>query len=346
MKIVFIVKRFHTNLFSAVKALLARGHEVALLCPNEEKAEDHRYLRPTILESSELGLRAALRYMMGTKPDLVIVRHARGKWRYFSYAATLLGIRTIGYDLRPYMLRRNWLDRSRDLLRGRGVYRITPVLGSVEGETPDPKAYYIPFPVESPVEAEQRGYLQDGAVRIICVGKLGQARKQHFLLLEALERLRDRPFTVTFVGAAKLAPPDTTQEYRDRLDAAAETGPLAGRVRILADVPFATMTRLYLEHDVFVLPARREPLGIAPLEAMACGCVPIVSDECGSAGSIPPEHGFVIDATRVDELTSVLKELFDAPESIAHIGRRALAHARTELGPDVFVGRFEEILKG
>ena len=38
----------------------------------------------------------------------------------------------------------------------------------------------------------------------------------------------------------------------------------------------------YAEHDLFLFPTwRREPFGLAPIEALAAGCVPLLSTDCG-----------------------------------------------------------------
>src|SRR5207253_1618197 len=44
------------------------------------------------------------------------------------------------------------------------------------------------------------------------------------------------------------------------------------------------LLELYSSYDLFVFPTwQREPFGFAPLEAAACGCVPLFTDDCGIA---------------------------------------------------------------
>jgi hypothetical protein len=80
---------------------------------------------------------------------------------------------------------------------------------------------------------------------------------------------------------------------------------------------------------------------------MACGCVPVISDECGSAAFISaPEAGLVFRAGDVAELRSALQRLLDDPASIGGIGRTAMLSVRAELAPAVFVRRFEAMAAG
>ncbi|MEZ4747645.1 MAG: glycosyltransferase family 4 protein [Calditrichia bacterium] len=59
--------------------------------------------------------------------------------------------------------------------------------------------------------------------------------------------------------------------------------------------------------DVFVLPSRREPFGLALLEAMALGIPSIVFKDSGGAKDIIGDAGFVVE--NVDELAATLEHL-------------------------------------
>jgi glycosyltransferase involved in cell wall biosynthesis len=53
---------------------------------------------------------------------------------------------------------------------------------------------------------------------------------------------------------------------------------LRGRVELIGQVPHAHLPRYYTSADAFVLGSRREALGFALIEALACGLAPAVTD--------------------------------------------------------------------
>jgi glycosyltransferase involved in cell wall biosynthesis len=76
--------------------------------------------------------------------------------------------------------------------------------------------------------------------------------------------------------------------------------------------------------DVFLMPSRYEGLPLALLEAMACGCVPVVSDR----GSIPTvvddgRNGFLVDPGDITQIVGKLKFLLSEGEPGWDLLRRA-----------------------
>ncbi len=68
-------------------------------------------------------------------------------------------------------------------------------------------------------------------------------------------------------------------ELRPQLEAIVGAVPgLAGRVRFLGHVPHTAMAAVYTSADFLLQASRREWSGLAVLEAMACGCIPVLSD--------------------------------------------------------------------
>ena len=114
------------------------------------------------------------------------------------------------------------------------------------------------------------------------------------LLLPRIARLlRDRGVDVhvTVAGGG----PD-----RGALEAAIARGGVGPMFTLNAGVAHADLPALYRAADVFVLPTRFEGCPNALLEAMACGCVPVVSDLRGSLDRIV-EQGVSGFLCRVDD---------------------------------------------
>jgi glycosyltransferase involved in cell wall biosynthesis len=227
----------------------------------------------------------------------------------------------------------------RTFLQGVPLNRITPAVRyDVPGK--DPRGLYVPLPVDSPEVATSRTYRPDGVLRILCVAKLAQPRKSHFLLIESLKQLPPEKYMITFVGSTTLDASDASQAYLDQLREIANASD--GRTRIFEDQSYDRMQDIFLSHDVVVLPASREPHGIAPLEGMGCGCVPVMSADCGSAGTIPKDACFIFAMGDSQHLAMIMRELIELPSLCEEVGRRALAFAREELCP----ARAAECLEG
>lgn len=349
MKVVFVLPSFHTNLFYGLRGLVGAGVEPVLVVQRSGLAELEgvRIIQP---RGSKLSVREAAELLRREAPDLVVVRRTSGISRRMFLAASAQRRKVLIYDQRPYLMPAGLRSFNGRLTAPFRIPRITPVHGLPEnsGER-DPAAFYLPFPVESLEEGAQRVWAPGGRTRILCVAKLGQPRKNHFVLIEALERLASRyDFSVTFVGITVDAR-GFDDSYLSRLRGYPEEGPMGRRVRVLEEYPFAKMRELYLEHDICVLPSNDEPLGTAPIEAMGMGCAAIVSSECGSAGyllgaeraGIPA--GYIIPAGDHEVLGQTLEMILKDSRLLEVLGGNALAWTREEFGEAVFADRFKKV---
>lgn len=337
--VLFAVPRFHTNLAIAVRAMREAGCAVHVLTTAQRPIEDHSLVVPVVFSESarRADVTAALR---AADPDLVFIRSCKPVSRFVGEYCRIHRIRAFSYGQSPVTARARLGRRIARFLDGQPLRWVTPVRGLDRTIPPDPSAHYLPWPVAAaPVTRILRA--PGGPLRILCVGKLGQPRKNQTRLIEALDAL-DRPeqIELTLAGAlSDRASPEASDHYRALVERSRREGRLMP-VRILPDVPYPEMPDLYARHDVCVLPSDREPLGTSPLEAMAYGLVPIFSTQCGSAGSVTDGHdGFVVDVHESGALRSLQGRLCDDPQLVARIGEAARETAETELGPRKFVER-------
>lgn len=175
--------------------------------------------------------------------------------------------------------------------------------------------------------------------RFARTGELGRARRT--LMLESLDLAPELPL---ILFAAKLQPwkaPLDLVEAMDRLDMPANLviigdGPLradverlaAGRpwMRALGFVNQRAIAEWYGAADLFVLPSRREPWGLAVNEAMAAGAVPIVSDAVGCGLDLVADIGWIYPA---GDIAALARAIAQAREPEALIKRRAPARQQS-----------------
>jgi glycosyltransferase involved in cell wall biosynthesis len=198
--------------------------------------------------------------------------------------------------------------------------------------------------------SEGREYAPGGTVRILCVAKLTEERKNHFLLVRALEPLAaDFDFEVTFVGGSTQHIKNSRLDVLEALQDYATNGPMAPRVSIRKDVAFVEMNEIYRNHDICVLPSRAEPLGTAPLEAMAQGCAAIISSDSGSAyyvqSSIEAGRpcGAIFATNDPTALRDVLANLISDMDELRKYGHNAVKWTRSEFSPSLFSERAKKV---
>lgn len=345
--IVFVVPRFHTNLYFATEALVAAGIRVAIWCSDAVALEDHSVVVPEIVTGSEAAFGPVSRRLAALAPDLIVLRETGELSRSTGWAARLQGRTLVAYDQKPYRRApRSTFVALRERLRGKPSHRMTPVPGLPgDGRTADPAATYLPWPVGIGPDVDKREYAPGGRARILCVGKLSQPRKNHVTLLDALERLSAaHDFTVTLAGSTGAGVRDGSDTNVERVTARAGSLALAGRVEMRKDVPFRDMAALYRSHDICVLPAAKEPLGSAPVEAMGWGVVPVISSDCGSAGYIAgSDAGRIVPPGDAVALASALEPLLASRTRLDAAGAATLDLVRRELSPEVFVARLRAL---
>lgn len=148
---------------------------------------------------------------------------------------------------------------------------------------------------------------------VLWCGKL-MARKRPDVLLDAWRRAswNDEAPQLVFVGDGEL---------RDMLDNGPEPGLHFLGFRNQGDLP-----AFYDLADVFVLPAEREPWGLAVNEAMACGTAIIVSDQVGCARDlVSPACGAVVPAGDGAALAAALVDVVSRSEAAGQAASRRMA---------------------
>ncbi|MCB9137847.1 MAG: glycosyltransferase family 4 protein [Caldilineaceae bacterium] len=128
-------------------------------------------------------------------------------------------------------------------------------------------------------------------LRLLSVGNIIPRKNLH-TLLRALSRLPRSGWRLTIVGSLS-----SDINYVNQLHRVVAQQKLTDSVRFLGPVSTQTLRQLYAAHHVMALPSIHEGFGIAYLEAMAFGTVPLAARQ-GAAGEliVDGESGLLVDA--------------------------------------------------
>jgi glycogen(starch) synthase len=142
-----------------------------------------------------------------------------------------------------------------------------------------------------------------GPPLVLFAGRVtGQKGPEQFVRAAALVASERRDVRFVLAGAG------------DRLDsvrAEADVLGLSGRIRFPGFVPRAALDRLYARADVFVMPSRSEPFGLAALEAISRGAGAIVPRSSGVAEVV--RHALRADFGDVEGLAALILWLLELP---------------------------------
>jgi glycosyltransferase involved in cell wall biosynthesis len=194
----------------------------------------------------------------------------------------------------------------------------TAVAEQAQRENPRLTARIMLFP--NPIDWELHRQAGDAAgPGPLTIGYVGRIHPEKGLeiLLEAARVLVARPdlpdWKISLVGPVSIEQGGGGEAYRDALQTrfGAELGPRLEFVPPIFDR--AALARHYGQLDVFCYPskaARGEGLSIAPIEAMAAGAVPVVSQlDCYRDLIVPGENGLQFDQEQPEAATALAMHL-------------------------------------
>lgn len=170
--------------------------------------------------------------------------------------------------------------------------------------------------VYSPVDVDSFSPPSGGPRRgIINVGRFSQEKRQHHAIYVA-SRI-DADVQLTLVGSS--VSPDTVI-WLNKVKAFARS--TSARVRFLTNLPFDQLREELWRAKVMLHTFPDEDLGLAPLEGIAAGCVPIVPDAGGNVETVPiRELRFRSLEDAVTKVEEALRGEFDTylPQLRAHL---------------------------
>ena len=160
---------------------------------------------------------------------------------------------------------------------------------------------------------------REKTLRLLCVARVDRQKNQ-MMLVEWLAR---HP-----AGRVRLVGPVTQPDYKAEIEArAAELG-VADRLEIVGALKPGSreLVSEYAGADVFVLPSRHEPFGIAVLEAWAAG-LPVAASDVGGLGRLCSAHPGAAATFPPDDsaaLDAAVSAVLENGRRMAEVGRSAV----------------------
>lgn len=369
VNILFLAPRFHTNQVDLVSKLIEEGHNVSFLVMRKGPTEDYSTLTPYVVGPSWLSkvinriakrpvpcfgrthglpnLVRLYRRLKLSKANVAIIRDIRSGYGLLSLPYLLLsGTRVAIYTQRPKYedgltpyLRLFYFVLFK-ILKFRGFTTVKHRFGYRESEGTNTPFEYVPFFKRVNPMSSSRSY-NTSEPRLLAIGKF-EPGKNFFLLLEVFKQLsKTHSCTLTLVGECSLA---FRRQYYDKVKAFIEENNLRTKVSLLVDQPYKKVQNLYLEHDIFIIPAIRETASISQIEAMAHGLPVICSDDNGTAHYVKHNvNGFVVKADN-DNLYKAIAYFFENPQMIKAFGSKSVELLETEFNIEEAYDKFMNII--
>ncbi len=158
----------------------------------------------------------------------------------------------------------------------------------------------------------------DGPFTLLFVGRLVPRKGVRYLLEALAKLLADHPETRLILAGEG--------PERQSLEALCGRLGLAENVTFLGHIEHTELPKLHHQASVFVLPAIREGMSNALLEAMASG-LPVITTE-GEMGELMHDTGLVVAKRNAEQLAGAIASYLRDPELVARHGRNCVALAR------------------
>ena len=169
---------------------------------------------------------------------------------------------------------------------------------------------------------------------LLCVATV-TPRKGHDVLVEALDRLRELPWSCTCVGSLDRAP-DFVRSVEEKIGRA----DLEGRVHLVGETTDSELEEFFHGASLFVLASHYEGYGMVLMEAIAHG-LPVVSTTGGAIPfTVPSAAAILVPPGDAEALADALRTLLTDDAHRERLAAAARHHAREIADWDVAARSF------
>lgn len=338
--VLFVVPAFHTNLYFATRALVEAGIRTHVMAVNPSTACPQDHVQPHVVGPRPTW--GTVRQVLAeARPDLILLRGSAPLTHRAALLGRLQGAALVNYDQKLLSRRAKPSQLARLVLEAKPFRRVTPARRPEPAPAPDPRAMFLPLPVGPLGSPPPR--LPSPRLRVLAVAKLAQPRKRVLQLIEELLPAGEAGrVELTLVGSTTLTASRADEAI---LSAIRDHAATRSWLRLMEDQPFHDMPALYAAHDVCILPSSGEPLGSAPLEGMAYGTVPVISEDAGSAGMIREgKNGLIVDVRQPGQIARAIDRLANDRALLARLSAGALDTAAGALSEAAYVAAIRALI--
>ena len=278
----------------------------------------HRHLAALLIARA----RAPLPYVLSTHGTALRIERREGLKRLFDRFA---GDRTL--QGAKHLFAVSEIEEKQLLSLGVPAAKIRRVANPV-----DPSRI---LPLPDPERFRQRNGIPAGARAILFLGRM-TPNKRVDTLLRAVAPLDDAFLILAGPDGGALRALEREVRVLGLANRVSFTGPLddSGRREALAAA------------DILALPSEHEIFGLAPMEGLLAGVVPVVSAGTGCAERIRSwDAGFVAPVGDPDALRAAIRRALDEGEAGRERARRGARGVREELSPEAVARRTIEIYR-
>lgn len=162
-------------------------------------------------------------------------------------------------------------------------------------------------------------------------------RKGLFECLDALELLNDKDFQYFIIGK-KGDGYELLIEKIDRMK-------IKNKVQILSDLSGDEKNKILMSTDLYLQPSYFEGLGNAVIEAMSCGCIPLVS-RFGAQPEVVSKNGYIVYDINKEEIAHKIDDYFKLPKEQKNLIRiETLKYCHEKFSYDKHLKKVKNIFK-
>lgn len=173
---------------------------------------------------------------------------------------------------------------------------------------------------EQPIDIDllwEREENQTDALRIGYAARLVKQQKRAELLVDFIAHLEEKNMDYLFQIAGEGECAESIVTY------ISQNG-LQNRVQLLGRLPKSKMDDFWKAQDVFVNVSEYEGTSLSMLEAMAFGCVPVVTDVSGAREFIEEgENGYICDVGDIEGIAECVAELAENRDRLKIYGEKS-----------------------
>jgi glycosyltransferase involved in cell wall biosynthesis len=188
-----------------------------------------------------------------------------------------------------------------------------------------------------------------GDCKKILFGSQWVYEKGIFTLLKAAKILENRKkdFKILLAGGAHLWSGLGLDE-RNKLELKVlDISKKMENIEILGTVPYVNMPSLFSSSDIFVFPSEwEEPLGLASIEAMACG-LPVVGSDVGGVSEVivNGKTGLLVKPSKPGELADALEYILDNELVAKDMGKKGRERVEKMFSIDTYIKEYISKIK-